>query len=81
MGNEAMIGPRHGKRARKPHSMWKEFVKKWSTITNCNRCHLRVCVCELCEVYSLSLILSLLHIVWSFFLRSGFSRFNNNNLD
>jgi hypothetical protein len=28
MGNEAMIGPRHGKRARKPHSMWKEFVKK-----------------------------------------------------
>jgi hypothetical protein len=28
MGNVAMIGPRRGERARKPHSMWKEFVKK-----------------------------------------------------
>jgi predicted transcriptional regulator len=28
MGNEAMIRPRRGGRARIPHSMWKEFVKK-----------------------------------------------------
>jgi hypothetical protein len=28
MGNEAMIGPCRGERAHKPHSMWKEFVKK-----------------------------------------------------
>jgi hypothetical protein len=27
MDSQAMIGPRRGRRARKPHSMWKEFVK------------------------------------------------------
>jgi hypothetical protein len=26
--SQAMIGPRHSMRARKQHSMWKEFVKK-----------------------------------------------------
>jgi hypothetical protein len=27
MNSQAMIGPRHGKRARKPHSIWKDFVQ------------------------------------------------------